>query len=296
MKKHVDFIMVMPVGPNCLTKHLADTITSVKYYSDCSFGIIIADDSQKDTGKELVETFPDAEVIKTTKNFGRHGGMYINLCSAYRFALENYDFKVLLKIDDDALVIGSNPQEEAIKYFENNPHVGLAGWHITGRHSSDCEGNMHDNSYPRNSLFAGAFTWKFIRRPVVNWALRQLLFKAFKNGYELGENIQGGAYYISRRCLQNLYDAGFLPLNRLKNSVLCEDHIFSLLTYATGMNIGDLSLNEDIFGISWKGLPAAPEKLYSNKKIIHSIRYWKEMGEAEIRAFFQDKRWSESFS
>jgi hypothetical protein len=295
MKKNKDLVIVIPIGPNSKFTYAADTIKSIQFYVSCSYKIIVIDNSQRNLGQSLKDFLPDIDILKTASDGGKMGGLYISLANAFKYALNNYEFPFLLRMDDDALIIGKDPEKQAAAIFNKYSEIGMLGRHIKGRFSPDIYGNKHDNVYPRNTLLAGTCTWKFIKRPLINMKLRSLMIKGLANGYELGENIQGGAYFISRECIKRMAHAGYLPVFRLRKSILCEDHIFSLLTKVVGLKLGDLSGFGESFGVAWQGLPASPEKLYEDEKtIIHSVRHWQEMNEDDIRSFFAACREKES--
>lgn len=291
MKGNFGVVVVMAIGPNSKAGYVLDTLDSFRYYTASTHKVIIIDDSQKDLGLEIKRIIPDIDLLKTDKNSGSMAGLYINLATAYRHALENYHFDALLKIDDDALVIGENPEKEAIRLFKENPLIGIAGLHVRGQYPLDFAGNRWDNNYPRKTILVGTCSWKLLKRPLVNLTLRKLFFKAFYNGYEVGEYVFGGSYFISENCLERLSEAGFLPLYKLRNAILGEDHLFSLLAKVEGLELGDLASGSLPFGVAWKGLPASPEMLQqTGKKIIHSTRMWENMREDEIRAYFRGFR------
>lgn len=290
LKSSFDLVVVIPIGPGTVAEYLRDTITSVRFYTSASHKIILADDSQKGIGNELKEADSRLDVLDVKVNLGKLSGLYRNLAHAYQYALEQYDFRALLRMDDDALVIGPEPQEEAVTLFETQPEIGMAGRHIVGRMSPGAY-DVHDNYWPRKQLIKDTCSWKMIRRPRANWALRKVFLKALDEGYELGENVFGGVYFISRACIQKLADAGYLPHPGLRGVNLEEDHLFSLLTCATGLHLGDLSGPRQPFGVAWRGLPASPDMLHRDgRKLIHSTRFWKAMKEDDIRAFFRAKR------
>jgi len=291
MERNFDLVVVMPIGPNGNVNYIDDTINSIKYYFSCQYKLIILDDSHKGTGDAIHKMHPDAEVLKTPKNLGVNAGLYLNLCHAYTYALKQYNFELLLKIDDDALITGKGADQEALQFFRERPHVGMAGLYQTGENFTNFLGNQVDNSWPRKQLMKDTCTWKIIRRPIANFTLRKLFFKAIRKGYEIGENIQGGAYFLSRACLNKLNEGQYLPVNNLKTANLGEDHLLSLLTKLAGFKLGDLSSGNLPLGTTWKGLPGSPEILRSKgKKIIHSTRSWQDMNEDQIRAYFKQYR------
>lgn len=290
-KTEYDLIVVLPVGPGTDTFFINDTIESIYHYCRCHLRIIIADDSQQGLGEKSRSLFPDLDVLVNKKSGGLGGGLYITLAHAFRFALENYRFKTLFKIDTDALVIGDNPQLDAEKLFSARPDTGMAGLYKSGLELIDFNNNVFDNRWPRNYMFDITCTWKVLKRPVANSALKKYFRLAFANGYEIGENIFGGAYFFSEAALISLSAAGLLPVYQLKNSRMEEDHIFSMLVKVVNFEMGDLAAGELPFGVMWQTLPASPEKLLlKKKKVIHSTRSWKELDETGIRQFFRKIR------
>lgn len=291
MKPFYEIVVLIPIGPNANVSFVKDTIDSINYYISSSCKIIVSDDSHCGKGEELKLIFPEIDVTKTQRNYGMWGGLYMHLSLSYRYAIENYDFKVLFKVDDDALIIGENPAKEVLELIETNPEIGMAGRLQSRVLSVDSFGFAHDNSYARTTILAGTCTYKMIKRPIVNWNLRKILFKAFKNGYELGESIFGGSYFITRSCLVKLNENGYLPKKILSKSILEEDHLFSLVISAIGFKLKDLSAESEPFAVAWKVLPASPKTLLeSNKKIIHSVRSWAGLDEREIRNYFSELR------
>ncbi len=285
MKKSFDTVVVIPVGPGTAIDFIKDTIDSFVHYASYSYKIILADDSQTGIGPAVKETFPAADVLCTTKPMGGWAGLYISLASAYRHTLEHYDFRLMLKLDTDALVIGAGAEKEAFDFFGSGDKMGIAG-----QYPYDYDGRPWDSGWPRDRVLNGATTWKCIRRPIANIALRKLYLKAKANGYNAGESVFGGAYFMSQPLLDAFYKAGLLPHFILGRLNLGEDHLFALLAKAMGFELGNMASGNLPFACAWKGLPAAPEQLLGQKKIIHSTRSWQNMNEAEIREFFRSKR------
>jgi hypothetical protein len=291
LKPSFDLVVIIPVGPGSRPDWVLDTMASVRYYTEGTLKFILIDDSQKSVAAGIAAEVADVDVVVIPKNLGKVGGLYISLSTAYRFVLDTYECRVVLRMDDDALMTGWNPHLDALEAMRAEPLTGIIGRHIQGRFSPDCFGNTHDNYWPRKQLMKDTASWKLIRRPLANLALRKLLLEALGNGYELGENIQGGAYFITRDCLQKLADRGLLPMQRLRDVNLCEDHLFSMLAKVAGMELCDLAGPGMPFGIAWKGLPASPETLlHSGKKIIHSLRFWRDLDETAIREHFSRQR------
>jgi hypothetical protein len=293
MKPFIDLIIVIPVGPTCKINFVLDTLSSIQHYVHCNYKVIISDDSQNSSvHDEVMRGFPDVIILKTKRSYGKGLGLYVALSRAYSFALDEFDFAALLRLDTDALIIGHNPQTPIIEYFKNHPLIGMAGRYVKGLHSPDDFGNVWDNGGRQLIVaIAKVFTRYFLRHPFIFWRVRRLLFRAINNGYELGELIFGGAYAFSHSCLETLRKNNLLPLKYVPSAPLEEDHFFTLLVISAGFGVGDLATGGGPFACTWKGLPASPQVLHeANKKIIHSTRFFADMKEDDIRMFFKSKR------
>jgi len=291
MKSTYDLVVILPVGPGDNPDFIVDTIESIIFFCQCNLKLILADDSQQGLGQLIQSKFPEADCLVNAKSNGLGGGLYITLSLAFKHAVENYQFKTLLRIDTDALVIGLNPQRDAEELFLCNPNVGLGGLYKSGIELVDFNNNVFDNRWPRNYLYGITCTWRMFKRPVANITLRKHFVKAFANGYDIGENIFGGAYFLSEELLIAMYGAKLLPDYKLRNSRMEEDHIFSILAKSLKFDIGDMGSGELPFGVFWKKLPASPEQLLlKKKKVIHSTRSWNDMDEYDIRTYFSNIR------
>ncbi|HEY0058616.1 MAG TPA: hypothetical protein VGB56_05740 [Flavisolibacter sp.] len=290
MKRYVDIVLVIPAGPGTSPVFLADTIMSFIHYTASTYQVIVIDDSGQDLGRKVQQSIPEVEVLYNKKPSGAWAGLYVSLAGAFSYALEKYQFKLLMKMDTDALVIGPEPEKEAFELFSSNTSLGIAG-----QYKFDYSGKPWDIGWPRDRILNGATTWKFIRRPLPNAVLRKLYIKAAQNGYIAGESVFGGSCFYSHSLLLTLHQHKLLPNKLLGQLNLGEDHIFSLLTKAVGFDLDDLSLPGLPLALAWKELPASPEQLYAeHKKVIHSTRKWEEMDEEQIRNFFKEKRQSQN--
>lgn len=284
--RHYETIVVLPVGPGTRTDFIIDTISSFVFYTTSSYRIILVDDSHQGIGRQVQEEFPDLDVILTKRNGGAMAGLYITLAEAYAYALRQYSFDLLFKLDTDALVTGPEPEEEARRFFATHPDMGMAG-----QYPLDYQGRAWDTAWPRDRIMNGTMTWKFIKRPIANMLLRKLYIRALRHGYRTGESVFGGAYFMSYPFLKALADVKMLPSYTLRSLNMGEDHLFGLLAKSLGFGLGDLASGDQPFACAWKGLPASPEELHQRgKKVIHSTRGWKDLDEESIRAFFREKR------
>lgn len=286
MKAYFDIIIVIPIGPSSSVAFINDTIESYLFYTKSSYAFILVDDSQQGISSEVKKTYTDVTILLSDKPMGGWAGLYINLALAFAYALEHYSFKALLKLDTDALIIGPEPEKEALAIFEQNEKAGIAG-----QYPNDYHGKPWDRGWPRRRILNGTSTWKFIRRPKSNLALIPLYRLAKANGYRTGESVFGGAYFMSEKYLQAMLKSGHLPNYKLRKLNLGEDHLFSLLTKTIGFSYCSLSGDGQPFGLAWRGLPVSPEQLIKDgKKITHSVRFWQDMDETAIRQWFKNLR------
>ncbi len=298
MTKSVKLVVVIPVGPSANLDYVLDTIHSVTHYTSPSTQIIIIDDSGANVGADLQASFPDLKILQTpgSSGYGRisqegshganEGGLYWWLASAFLYACENYDFEVLLKLDEDALVIGKRPEDDAIRLFRQNPNVGLIG-----SYKLDCNGDPRDFSGAAKKLYRDTSWQRLLQNPRLYMTFRRLLSRALVNGYETGENVQGGACFISAKCVRRLAEEELLLRKELRRSICDEDYIFPLLVRSIGMELGDFATGDLPMGVRWRGLPCSPQELLARrKKVIHSTRFWENMKEEEIRSFFRELR------
>lgn len=281
-----EVVVVIPVGPGNRVAFVADTIASYCHYATRTYKIIILDDSKQGLGAELKELFPQADLLLTPRSRGGWAGLYINLSIAFQYALDHYQFKLLLKLDTDALIIGPGPEVQALVQFEANELAGIGG-----QYPHDYDGKVWNNRWPRQRILNGTRSWKFFRRPLANLRLIKLHRSALKNGYLTGESVFGGAYFLGEKLLKTLSAEKQLPDSRLGALNLGEDHIFSLLARAYGFTLESLSGRGKPMGCAWKELPVSPEVLLADeKKIVHSIRRWADMDETALRVYFKRLR------
>ena len=298
MPKSIKLVVVIPLGPSAKPEYVSDTIESVIHYTGPSTRIILVDDSGIGTGKNLQYHFSNLDVLTTPGSCGygqigqdgshgaNEGGLYYWLSLAYSHAVTNYDFDVILKMDEDALIIGETPEKEAIHFFRQNENVGLIG-----SYKVDCNGDPREFSGADKKILRETSLRRLLKNPRLWMAFRRILSLALANGYEPGENVQGGACFLSSECIQRLKEANLLPKEEFRASVCDEDYLFPLLVKSVGMDLGDFATGRLPMGIRWRGLPCAPEELVARrKKIIHSTRFWGNVEEDEIRKFFCEHR------
>ncbi len=270
-------VVVVPAGPR---DDAADTVRSVLCYTDSEL-VVVIDDTQ---GRGIGVEDPRVAVLSLPDSFpGGFGGLWVKLAAAFRYAVEHADFDVLLRLDTDALILGPGIAEAAAGRFARDPTVGALGAYRVGP-----DGRARDWA-PARKMLRAELGLRGLRHPAVRRRARALIAAAPE--YVPGEHALGGAVLFRGDTVREMYRRGMLDYPELGHSLLGEDHLFGLLTVATGYRIDDFSGPEDPLAVRWKGLPAAPaELLAAGKLITHSVRSFQDMPEAEIREFFAANR------
>ncbi|MCL4250844.1 MAG: glycosyltransferase [Anaerolineae bacterium] len=286
-KEQVKLVVVLPVGPigsGYTLEQLEDTIESILHYTTPSRKIIIQDNSRPlNVGAKLIDKFGDEIiVIRSPQNYGLFGGLYKAESIAFLSVLSFFDFKLLIRMDIDALWVGHGLEDEAIAYLADHPNVGMLG---------DFPHSEQGYDWPRQLIKRQLSPIGWLTRPGRHAMLKRLVDAAQSKGYKLGEHVIGGASILSPLFIQKLNEQGWLLRDEIYRLKLQEDHLFSLLCRAVGMEIGDFGSEGKPMSIGWRGLYESPETLLAQgKKLVHSTRFYKDMNEDRIRAFYRERR------
>jgi len=279
-----DTVFVIPVGPRCKTEFVADTIESIRYFAPLA-RIILVDDSKRGLGVQLSGRYQLTTL--DAKAHGLFGSLYLGLSDGFREALAK-PFRILVRLDSDALISGSDFEAKAIDCFNSDERLGSLG---SFRIGYDCVGIRNRRWARRRILAYFAFqSWKSPRDASM---ITTLLISARKNGYKLGDSIMGGAAVYRYEAVAALNEADLLGRVELTRIGLQEDHIFGFCLLATGFHLGEFGnkFDELPMGVDWKTLPASPKELMElGKSIIHSTKRFETMNEQEIRDQFRSAR------
>jgi len=278
---------VMPVGPGTREDFLRDSVESIRFWTKDA-RIILVDDSGEGLTRETAEQC-SAEVVTTPGN-GPDGGLYLTLSAGYKAALEK-PFDLLLRLDTDAIVANRGFEEPGLQFFKEHPKIGC-----TGSYRYGYNGGVRSRR-PQKVTIARNLTVGVLSHPGTSTALAYYLSRAKINrpSYRLGESVLGGACLYSRSAVEALEARGLLSLQRLHRCSLGEDHIFGMLLAVAGFGLADMARKDDppLFGLRHVGIPASPETLMGEGRcLVHSVRSWGAMGEAEVRARFARARQS----
>jgi hypothetical protein len=282
--------VIIPAGPR---DDIMDTLASVLCYTDPSRIVVVVDDSALSARHpDLTNTFPDVVVIKAQETaVGVNKKLWVKAAPAYRWLLERYDPGIVLRLDADAVILGPGVESTAEEAFSRHPEVGLLGSYHVGP-----DGGRRDFR-PAAKVLRKEIGSRGLRHPQLRAGLRHYVRLARNNGYVDGEHALGGAFLLRAETIRSIYSNGGFDQPWLAESMLCDDHIMSLMTFASGYKIADFGGPADPLALKWKGLPAHPAELLANGKLVtHSVRSWGELTEREIRNIFAEARASSKSS
>lgn len=279
-----DSVFVIPVGPFCREEFVADTIESIQYFAPKA-RVILVDDSSSGLGVELANRY--RLTVRPARAPGVAGGLYLNLSEGFIEALTQ-PFRILVRLDTDALIAGSDFEAKALALFDADPHLGSLG----SFHIAFSGVGVRNARWARRRIITylalQAWTEPRAARVVIS-----LLRQARRRGYKLGESIMGGAAVYRYEAVEVLKETNLLGRTELSKIGVHEDHIFGLCLFATGFTLGEFGNRFDDLpmGVKWKGLPADPNELLAlGKSIIHSTKGFQGTDESEIRRRFQSAR------
>lgn len=270
-------LYVIPAG-NGERAGLLETIDSIRTYEGDAVKILVLDDATLDCRPaELRRLRPDVDVW--TKRWPTCGPPRIwpALQRVYAFALDSYDFPVLVKLDTDALVTGPL-SERAVAHFEAHPRVGQLGsvW-------SHADGTPWDNTFEQ---------WMLEHETRWIPALRRLVAQARRHNPEPPMKVHGGVNAISRPALEAARSSGWLAWRQPWWSNIGEDLLVSLVIAAAGFELGSWGgPGEPVISESHL-LPYDKERVLAEGKLgVHSLKRGRDgEAEADLREFFRNAR------
>jgi hypothetical protein len=285
MTHQVGIAVIIPAGPR---DDVLDTIASAVHYTELSRIIVVVDDTsiRHDRMNRIPALRTDTVVIPAPPRApGNQGGLWVKLAAGYRWVLERYEPRMILRLDADALFIGRGLESKAAQAFASDPTIGLLGSYRIGP-----DGGARDPSWAARQLRVET-GFRGMLHPRCRSTLRHLLNRGRCHGYVDGESALGGAYIHSHKAAECIYRHGWFDLPWLASSKLGEDHIMALLTVAAGFSIGDFGGPADPLALKWRGLPAHPADLLTAGKLVtHSVRSWQDLSERQIRDIFAEVR------
>lgn len=300
------FVTLIPIGPKKKElERLSDLLASLFSFEDpAECGVLLINDGnvrtqlQEICGRYRLRHCDILENPRDGRGVGWSDGLTVGVLAGLRqIARQMPPATFVLKLDTDSLVIG--PFADKVEgFFQRQANVGMIGTHL--REPGGAPTNSIRDWAPRIKKLQRPFTiWKSQKRwhfQIGFWGrdrrIQRLIAEASNAGYVLGESCQGGAYALSATALQRLNGQGLLDDSFLFfNRRITEDIVVGLLTRLVNLQLADFNAHDQPFGVTWRGLCAAPaELLRCGYSIIHSVKDAEAYLEKETRAYFAEHR------
>jgi GT2 family glycosyltransferase len=279
------------VGPG--KESALDTLESIAWYCSEPHVVVIIDDCTQDGTYDALLSHKRANwhILRNPRQMGRNR-LVQSLCSSFLFVLAESHCEMVLRLDQDALIIKPGVISDALAYMHDNPCVGLFGVYERDYDRARCYESHRklittELSLPKRLLGL---------QPA--WA--SLLTMAERQGYRRGDNVFGGAYFITCACLRALREIGALDVPYRWHSRLMEDVYFSMAAVAAGFKLGHFAAPDGPLCLEWNGLPCPAANLAESPyKVVHSVDKGKNTnrgtnGGRTAREFFQIIRRNEA--
>jgi hypothetical protein len=307
------FAVVVAVGPDKReVERIRDLLDSLEAYEAGNYDFVLVDDDQGPSRfteiipADLRNRYIEIKNPRRGKGGGWAAGCAVGVLAGIgELMRRGRQFEFVLKLDTDTLVIRPFSRK-VVDCFRQYPHVGMAG--------SVRDPNVLDREGERMKPLAGAID-KLLKQvtlwratpaggaavQIALWGkyrtIRDTIRHAFMNGFRVGEHCYGGGYALSWNCVKAFAKAGLLADPRIwLPTPLVEDVIISMCTKSVDFHLMDLGGAHQTFAVRYRGLPAPPEELVEQAySVIHSVKDFENLREAEIRAYFRQLRRQPAF-
>lgn len=207
-----------------------------------------------------------------------------------------YDY--ILKLDDDALVIGEFHQRLK-DFFVDHINAGMIGSQTHFPDGLERPGNESWAPVVEKAI-SGKFIFPELRRYLrghrpnakVNHAVTRFLIgrSATRHKYTPGMHVQGGSYAISAKAVARVVRRLGDP-QIFNYTDIGEDVALSLLVKSVGLELYNYNQSDEVFGVWWRTPTLSPAELVNrNYAIVHSIKYEDSQEEETIREYFRQRR------
>lgn len=277
-RKDVRSVVCFLCGPGDLGG-LLDSIEALRASDGDATQVLVVDDTSVTAREALVrERFPEVEVLRNRLRTGGPPHLWPLCQLGLHHALRYYSFEQWVKMDADALVTATGFSEQTLARLAAAPAAGMAG--NTG---TRCDGAPADYRYHAGVLRAEAHRSRTLTAAVE---------RARAAGWELGENVHGGVFCVTRAACEAISRAGWLAWREPWHSLVSEDLAFSLFVRAEGFELLSIGDPNGIFAIANKHLPLPKEEIAGGPWVAtHSVRVGLDgESESDLRAFFRAHR------
>jgi glycosyltransferase involved in cell wall biosynthesis len=265
--------VVMPVGPG--KEAALDTLQSIEAYCPEPHLVFIIDDRTTDgTYEALLAAKKPHWYIFRNQWPHKIERLAQSLGHTFEQIVAQTECEIILKIDTDALIIKPGLFPEALAYHKSNPSVGVFGVHEVD-YNRPRSFEFHKRMFDRESAWYRSLIGQ---RPF--W--KDYLKLAESRGYKRGDNVFGGAYFVTRQWVEAAVKMGALKIPWRWHSNMGEEIYFSMIAVAAGLRLGHFAAPDGPLIMEWRGLPYPAEKLIDSKyKLVHSVDKGPNTGPAD---------------
>ena len=160
---------------------------------------------------------------------------------AISFALDNYDFELLVKLDTDAIITGPGFSSALAGRVAEAPGTGIAG-----SYRERADGKAEDHLY-HAAVLARERRW--------DDRLDAAARRAEERGWRTGDAVQAGVLTLTRAACESMRDDGWLDWRPAWHSQMAEDLLLTLFTVAGGLDALSIGGPDGIIAVANKGLP-----------------------------------------
>jgi glycosyltransferase involved in cell wall biosynthesis len=255
--------VVIPVGPGKDTA--LDTLESVEHYCPEPHVVVIVDDHTTDgTYEALLEARkPHWHILRNAQPHGYYRIVH-SLAAGFKFVIDHTECGLIFRLDQDALVIKPGLVAESLDYMRMHPRVGIFGIY-------EVDYNRPRDFQFHTALMSREIEWsRLLSRRAASW--RRFLRMAERKGYRRGDNVFGGAYFMTRQCVDAIARIDALDVPWDWHSDLMEDVYFSMVAVAAGFEMGHFAAPDGPLCMDIRQLPYPAAELVASKyKVVHSV-------------------------
>jgi hypothetical protein len=294
------WVVVVPVGPSATdAARLDDLLAALRHYEPNGGPVILLNDGGNPAVLLglLARHGIEGDVWDNPRAGRGHawlGRLTAGLASTYRRIANEMPGRHVLKLDTDALVTGPFAQRLGL-VLQTEPRAGLIG-SVELTANGRANGSWFEQRVYRMTKLVS----RWDHRPYFRTSffgprarMRRLLRQARSHGYRLAYAACGGAYLLTAEALRRMQALAVLRDERLvADDTLTEDIFYSIVVHACGLKVVEQNTAGDVFGVCWKGLPAASLEgvLQRHHAIIHSVKDHGPFTESATREFFRARR------
>ena len=288
--RRVKAIFYLPLGSKDRVDYVCDSIEAIYHHSQVRPVVILLDDSgTAQLGNEIKSIHTDVVVFPSEARWqgkGLSGRHAYETARLHNFAVENYVFDVIVRLDTDALITGDNIEDDFIDVFNAHPQIGVLGRHWFNSLGYRIHRGAGESFIRRLNLLP----YRIVMFRQVG-ALNRIVKRAEQNGYIPGELVIGCVTAYSYECAFRIsaFHSHFKHLRGLRG--IAEDYLTTMFVKYVNMELGEAEEGSGPLAVQLRGITFSPaETIERGKKAIHSIKNDEQYTQDEIRTYFANFR------